>query len=226
VGRNWLSQSRTVSDENGAGFRYLGRPFRPAQALESAHDGSVRRRQAVYGAAVGGVLLGHWLTYLTESPGGTDALLRQTGHAYLTPASEAGVVVALVALAVVFLGGLTGDAHESPPFGRLAARLVAFQLFGFVAMEVLERITSGAPLSGIVDLLAVGVAIQILVAMLVALLVGSLVRVADRTAARLCKANAGPLRPTIRAYPRKDALLRSRPVLLSVGVRGPPSSGS
>jgi hypothetical protein len=184
------------------------------------------RRQAVYGAAVGGVLLGHWLTYLAESPGGTDALLRQTGHAYLTPANEAGVVVALVALAVVFLGGLTGDADESPPFGRLAARLAAFQLFGFVAMEVMERITSGAPLSGLVDLLAVGVAIQILVALLVALLVRSFVRAADRTAALHCKPNAGPLRPTIRAYPRTEAPWRSRPVLVSVGVRGPPSSGS
>jgi hypothetical protein len=180
----------------------------------------------VYGVAVGAVLLGHWLTYLAESSGGTDALLRQTGHGYLTPANEAGVVVALVALAVVFLGGLTGDAQESPLFSRLAARLVAFQLFGFLAMEVLERITSGAPLSGLMDLLAVGVAIQILVALLVALLIRSLVRVADRIAALLREPNSGPLRPTMRAYPRTDALWRTRPVLVSVGVRGPPSSGA
>jgi hypothetical protein len=180
----------------------------------------------VYGAAVGGVLLGHWLTYVAESPGATDALLRQTGHAYLAPANEAGVVVALAVLAVVFLGGLTGDAHEPPSFGRLVARLVAFQLFAFVAMEVLERITSGAPLSGLMHhgLLAVGVAIQILVALLVALLIRSLVRAADRTAAFLGKPNA-PLQPTIRANPRTDALWLPRPALVSVGVRGPPSSG-
>lgn len=181
----------------------------------------------MYSAAVGGVLLGHWLTYLVESPGATDALLRHTGHAYLAPANEAGVMVALVALAVVFLGGLTGDAHAPPPFGRLAARLIAFQLFAFVGMEVLERVTSGAPLSGLMHhgLLAVGVAIQILVALLVALLIRSLVRAADRTAALLGKPHSAPLRPTIRANPRTDSLWLPRPALVSVGVRGPPSSG-
>jgi hypothetical protein len=184
------------------------------------------RRPAVYGAAVGGVLLGHWLTFVAESPGATDALLRQTGHAYLAPATEAGVVVALVALALVFLGRLTGDARELPSFGRLAARLVAFQLFAFIAMEVLERVTLRVPLSGLMHhgLLAVGVAIQILVALLVALLIRWLVRAADRTAALLGKPNA-PLRSMIRANPRTDALWFPRWAPVPVGVRGPPSSG-
>jgi len=74
--------------------------------------------------------------------------------------------LALGSLAAVFLRGLT--ARGAPPTSgtRLFARLSLFHVGAFVAMEVLERVTSGAPLDGLLrdGLLPVGPLVQVGVA--------------------------------------------------------------
>jgi hypothetical protein len=186
-----------------------------------------RRSAAALGAAVGGVLLGHWVTYLAVSPlaHAREALLHRTGHAYLGFANDAGLVLALSALAWMFLGRLTGRT-EAPGFRRLALRLVAFQVTAFAAMEVLERLTSGAPFGELVwdGILLVGVAIQVGSALLVALVVRIVLRGADRVAAVFGQPRpvhvrsflAIPLPSTPFVFPRRS--------LAAAGVRGPPAA--
>ena len=65
------------------------------------------------GIAVGGVLVGHWLTYLAVAPlaGQRAAILHRTGHAYLGMANDLVLVVALAAIATMFIGQLTDPMH-------------------------------------------------------------------------------------------------------------------
>ena len=72
---------------------------------------SARRRLATLGVAVGGVLVGHWLTYLAVAPiAGTRAtILHQTGHSYLGLANDLALVAALAAMASMFIAQLTTD---------------------------------------------------------------------------------------------------------------------
>ena len=69
------------------------------------------------GVAVGGVLAGHWLTYLVVAPlaGSRATILHQTGHAYLGLANDLALVVALAAMATMFIGQLA-----EPGAGRAA----------------------------------------------------------------------------------------------------------
>src|SRR6266545_29285 len=121
------------------------------------------RASAGLGTAVGGVLVGHQLAYAAVAPAGAGGLLRQTGHAYLASANDLGLVVALAALAFVFLGRLSVPNRPVPAPGRLSARVITFQIGAFVSMEVLERVTSGTPLWTLMDhgLLPIGIAVQI-----------------------------------------------------------------
>ncbi len=68
---------------------------------------NARRRPAALGVGVGGVLAGHWLTYLAVSPTSPAraTLLHDTGHAYLGLANDVGLLVVLAAFAAIFLGG-------------------------------------------------------------------------------------------------------------------------
>ncbi len=69
------------------------------------------------GVAVGGVLAGHWLTYLAVAPlaGSRATILHQTGHAYLGLANDLALVAALAAMASMFIAQLASP----EPAGRL-----------------------------------------------------------------------------------------------------------
>jgi hypothetical protein len=187
---------------------------------------SVRRRVATLGVAVGGVLLGHRLTYLMLDPAAHEraALLRRTGHAYLGVANELALIAALTGLAALFIGQLvtsTGGDRD----GRLAARIVAFQVSAFVLMEVLERVAAGAPLAELIrtGVLPLGVMTQTGVAILAAVAIRTLLRTADRVAATRGRAAIDRARPVLAdALPEPAAVTVSRH-LSAAGVRGPPS---
>ena len=184
-----------------------------------------RHRLATLGIAVGGVLTGHWLTYLVVSPGehARTTLLRVTGHAYLGFANDLVLILALSAFAALFVGQLsvaTGTARTVEITGRVAA----FQVSAFVLLEVLERVTAGAPLGELIrtGVLPIGIATQVVVALVAAASIRWLLRVADRVAAGL---------PRVAVPPRADvatlALLSPvfhaiRRDLSATGVRGPP----
>ena len=112
---------------------------------------SARRRLATMGIAVGGVLAGHWLTYLVVAPiaGSRTTILHQTGHSYLGLANDLALVAALAAMASMFIAQLV----HPVPAGRLlgiTGRVVRFQVCAFVSLEVLERVTAGSPLSELI----------------------------------------------------------------------------
>ncbi len=185
-----------------------------------------RRRVATLGVAVGGVLTGHWLTYEVVSPGGhaRTTLLRVTGHAYLGFANDLALILALSAFAAMFVGQLSAANGTGRAVG-ITRRVVAFQVSAFVLMEVLERVTAGAPLDALVrtGVLPVGVATQAIVALVAAASIRWILRVADRVAAVLSRPAVSPR--TIVAHPLPQPVFRvERRQLSAAGVRGPPLS--
>ena len=89
-------------------------------------------------------------------------------------------------------------------------------------MEVLERVTAGAPLRGLAPVLPLGIATQTLVALLAATLIRLLLRTADRVAAALDRLAPLSTSPIVTfATPRPVAIPLSRH-LSAAGVRGPP----
>jgi hypothetical protein len=188
---------------------------------------SARRRVATMGIAVGGVLAGHWLTYLVVAPAASSraAILQQTGHAYLGLANDVALVVALAALATMFIGQLA----DPTPVGRLpgvAARVIRFQVCAFVLLEVLERVTAGAPLAELIHtgILPIGIAAQAAIGYIAAQAIRWLLRGADRVAASL-KSGALPFARTMtRPFPPELVFVPVGRHLSATGVRGPPSS--
>jgi len=186
-----------------------------------------RRRLATLGVAVGGVLTGHWLTYRIVSPGAhaRATLLRVTGHSYLGFANDLALILALSAFAAMFVGQLSAANGTNRTVG-ITRRVVAFQVSAFVLMEVLERVTAGAPLGELVrtGILPIGVATQAVVALVAAASIRWMLRVADRVAAVLSRP-AVPPRATAAGHPLPQPVFRvAHRHLSAAGVRGPPLS--
>ncbi len=179
------------------------------------------------GVAVGGVLAGHWLTYLAVAPiaGSRATILHQTGHAYLGLANDLALVAALAAMASMFIAQLA----TPEPAGRLlgiTGRVVRFQVCAFVALEVLERVTAGSPLPDLIrsGILPIGVVAQITIGFLAAFVIRWLLRTADRVAAAMGRAAAPPRRDSPRPPLPEPVFVPIFPHLSAAGVRGPPSS--
>ena len=184
---------------------------------------SVPRRGWAFGVAGGGVLLGHWITYSLVAPGAAErtTLLASTGHAYLGAAYQVGLALTLVAFAALFLGQVIRPLG-APSSSGLTLRLAGFQAAAFMAMEISERLASGAPIGELFHglLLPIGLVVQLCVAGLGTLAIRWILRAADiaagsavvpplsrRTATSLVMAPALPPamaafgRPTGRAPP-------------------------
>jgi hypothetical protein len=139
-----------------------------------------RRTAAIVGVAGAGLALGHWLAYSLGTPRAElDELLHATGHGYLAWATQVALLAGVLGLAVLFLARLSRrEARGS--FARDAAMLTVAQSLAFVAMEVGERLASGATLHDLAHgpLLAIGLGVQLGVA-----LVGAgLLRLTDHAA--------------------------------------------
>jgi hypothetical protein len=176
-------------------------------------------RVAVLGLSLGGVLLGHALTYAGLAPGALarEALLSATGHGYLGPANRLGLLVTVGVLAAVFLGRLT-RAPAAEDLGRpLGVRLVAFQVLAFAAMEVAERIGAHADPRDLVQVLPAGLVIQVGVALAIAAIVRWLLRTADEVTARTGGVRAGRRAPLAFVLPAAAHLVT---ILLPAEVRG------
>ena len=184
-----------------------------------------RRRPAVLGVAVGGVLAGHWLTYMTVSPTSParEALLHGTGHAYLGLANDAGPLVVLAAFAAIFLGWLTARGLDAGV--SITRSIVGFQVGAFLAMEALERITAGAPLASLTHhfLLPIGIGVQIGVGLLASAVIRWLRLLADRVASAMAMGAAAPARPVLAFALPTRAFVPARRKLFATGVRGPPT---
>ena len=188
-----------------------------------------RRRLVTLGVAAAGVLAGHWLTYLVDVPDAhaRAAVLAATGHAYLSIAGELVTVFATVSIVAVFLGALL-DAGAGPRPGRaLAVRLSVLQIGAFVAMEVLERVVSGASITTLLrgDILPTGVVANVAVALIGALALRWILRAADRVAERVASGRPAASFPrrALRALAPVSFVRPSLVALACVPPRGPPS---
>jgi hypothetical protein len=136
---------------------------------------------AIVGVGGSGLALGHWLAYALGAPqaAARDELLHATGHGYLASATQVALLAGVLGLATLFLARL-GRRETRGSFARDAATLGAAQTLAFAAMEVGERLVSGAPLHDLAHgpLLAIGLGVQLAVA-----LVGAgLLRLTDHAA--------------------------------------------
>jgi hypothetical protein len=182
------------------------------------------------GVAFGGVLLGHWLSYLLAMPRVRvrDVVLAATGHAYWLTAVKQAVVLAVISLAAMAMRQFRlvrrGQAPDHPGPASLAIRLAGLQILGFVALEVTERVVADAPISSLLahHVLILGLLVQILIASSLALALSLFTRVVGAVARTL--AHARFPRATGRSFPRPLVTVL-RPVLVtgSVGPRSPPS---
>jgi hypothetical protein len=145
--------------------------------MTGPHD---RRLVPALGVAGAGLLLGHWLAYALATPAAArDRVLDATGHGYLPYATQVAMLAGALGLACVFLSRLTRRGGGGS-FARDAAVFLAVQAGAFVAMEVGERLLSGASLDDLTHgpLLAIGLGVQAVAAIAGA----GLVRICERVA--------------------------------------------
>lgn len=182
-------------------------------------------RGAALGIAVGGVLAGHWLTYRLLSPHAhvRDRLLADTGHGYLQVANDLGLAVVIGALAAMVLGRMIRRPAQ-PSAGHWFARLAAVGAGAFTLMEVVERLSSGAPLADLLrhGLLPAGIVIQVLVAAVSALAIRWLLRAVDRIQGALAAVATLP-RPLFVGVAAVGWHPPLRLVTAADGIRGPPA---
>lgn len=176
-----------------------------------------------------GAFLAHGLTYLLALINSAErqTLLQQTGHSYSGFAAPAAVVFGVFS-AVVLVGRHLRPQQRSfrrQTLFHSAFSLAAVQVLLFTAIEVGERLISGAPLGGLLahGVFPLGLVIQVLVALGLALLLRGLSAVAELLALRLgCLTTLRSSRVWL--LPRAP----SRPTVLLLsgawGLRGPPSA--
>jgi hypothetical protein len=173
-----------------------------------------------------GLIAGHLLSYLIAIPDAArrDAVLAETGHAYLHLAGDVAVVLAFAAVVTIGLRAVAERGAAELPSGlRLAWRLGALQAGAFVAMEVGERLVSGAGLGELFadHLFGIGIVVQLVIASFGTLLLRWLGRVAVRIAAVLARSPRG--RPAGTIWFRPGSARAPRPAFAgSVSARAPP----
>lgn len=183
------------------------------------------------GAAVGGVVLAHWLTYILAIPAAhlRADVLASSGHSYWVLAIKLAVVLALAGFGTLFLRHVgsrsRGMEPEEEPFSLVAARLSILQVLAFTAMEVTERLMVGAPVAHLFHhrIFLMGLALQVIVSAAGALLLLWFARAGERVAETLGRPPL-PRPAAVRAI--RIEFQTASPVDLvggGVGLRGPPS---
>jgi hypothetical protein len=188
------------------------------------------RSQRVEGAAFGGVVLGHWLTYVLALPSGhlRHEVLASSGHGYWPLGVKLGVAFTVISLASIVArqarAALGRDLSDVDGPGRVALRLAGLQVLGFVSLEVAERVAAGAPASTMFEhhLFLLGLLVQVAVAAALAVVLFLF----SRAAATVAQALASPRYP--RAARRSflaPLLWVPAPVVLAgaAAPRGPPT---
>lgn len=179
--------------------------IRKVRTIVEMSDRPTIRPATLLGLALGGVLLGHAVTYrlLLPDAHARATELARTGHGYLTGANTLGLLAVVAAMAAVFLGRLLRG--ETPTASVVAWRLATFQVASFAALEVLERLGSASGFDRMVPLLLIGVPAQLLVAGLVVLLVRFAIRTAAVVADLAVHGTAAwPHPPQVAARPAMD----------------------
>jgi hypothetical protein len=185
-------------------------------------------RKVLLPAAAGGLVAGHFFTYVFLAPAGSHRamLLSHTGHAYFPRAIAAAAALGAIAMGAAAARGVARRHAGARTYGwrALAIRMAIVQAAGFVALEIVERMIVDAPLAGMAAVLPVGFAVEVLVAASVAALLCLTVVAAETVVRVLAKR---PERRTsvdaVRVSARADDFHRILELLSSsVSLRGPP----
>jgi hypothetical protein len=152
----------------------------------SVQHGPRRRPVAliVFGTALAGLLGGHVATYLMVEPAHhvRDALLHRTGHGYLSAAVAVGLALGLIAaLSTAAAGYRRARSMARGPVASAPAwpTLFGLQALAFVAIEVAERLISGAGSGHLEAILVVGLGVQGVAATVGVVLLRLLARVGE-----------------------------------------------
>jgi hypothetical protein len=195
----------------------------------SARLGRVPRR-TLLPAATGGLVAGHFLTYVFLAPAGPQRaiVLRHTGHAYFPRAIAAAAALGAIAMGIAAARGVARRHAEARSFGcrSLAARMAIVQALGFVTLEIVERMVVHAPMAGVAAVLPVGFAVEALVAAGIAALL-CLTAAAAGAVARVLAVRPESLPATPRSVAIPVTSTDARPFIellaSSVSLRGPPA---
>lgn len=169
------------------------------------------RRLAAASLGFLGLLGAHELTYRLVGGHAHDELLASTGHGWQeqTPLLIVAAVFALVI-------GSMGGARRSRPVSL--GSVLAFQVSGYVTIELLERIVSGHHALPSLSLVLVGAAMQLPVAVLV----WFLHRVAVEAVEALLTKDALVLRNAGAAAIAASPVIFSSRAISGTGARAPP----
>jgi hypothetical protein len=180
-------------------------------------------------AAAGGLVAGHFLTYVLVAPSTVHraALLSTTGHAYFSKAIAAAAAFGAIAMGLSAARGWARRFAERPSFGwrQLTIAMALVQLVGFVVLETVERAVVRTSVGGIGAVLPVGFAVEAMVAAAVAALLCLTAGAAASIARAVAKRRARrPRRAHLPSMPWRRGAARPALDLLSfsIAVRGPP----
>ena len=180
-------------------------------------------RGLVWSIAFFGVFVGHAVTYLVLA--GNDAvrsaMLGATGHGYLSPTVHAGLALALVGIAGIFLGRLGRQGEPVGSVRSMVPGIAGFQILAFTAIEVAERVAAHAPLHDLPHVLPVGAAAQIAVAVVVAVVIRLLLHGADVVAETLPNPRLTPP-PAVVSVPPGSARWVPAAICSAARGRAPP----
>jgi hypothetical protein len=173
----------------------------------------MRARLMLGGLAAAGVSVAHWLAYRVVTPHEhlREELLERTGHRYsnILFALAFGVFAAVVAGAVAARVSAGRKRLLRPSFGKIARRLSVWQMGGWIALELTERLVVAHHHSSIFTepVLWIGLGVQLLVAVVSALLFVVL----DRALGRIIE--------LVRGLPDPPRARRSWPIVQAAPVR-------
>jgi hypothetical protein len=184
--------------------------------------------------AAAGVVVSHGIAYWIHAPAprARAELLQATGHRYWTVVVAAALALLVFGLSSFVVRLLSGG-RELPSRGTMLAaivpRLAAIQCFGFVALELGERVLASGPdarpIPSLVDepVVAVGLAVQCLVAVAGVVLLHWLGRGVVRLA-RLLRRRCPRDRRVPFIRPELGAAPRPHGAISVAGPRGPPAA--
>ena len=183
----------------------------------------------VFGFAAAGLLLGHALSYMLALPDPyhRDVVLTRTGHGYLPAAGQTAVILILAAVAAILARAwVNRDRGEPERFSSIAGTLASVQIGAFAALEILERVVTGAPLGDLIGdhLLVIGVVTQVVVSLVGAALLVWFARTSERIVRAAIGSPIALPRPLlVEALPATPDHPRGRIVASARNVRAPPS---
>ncbi|HEY5905089.1 MAG TPA: hypothetical protein VIX39_04710, partial [Actinomycetota bacterium] len=152
-----------------------------------------------------------------------EELLHATGHGYLPYATQVALLAGAIGLVALFLARFS-HRESRGSFVFDAAILAAVQSITFVALEVGERLASGASLHDLAqgNLLALGISVQVAMAVVGALVLRATDRFAEEADARSRVVPLPLPRPlaTVAAVP---FVAPRRPSMRAAASRAPPS---